>query len=440
VVKTLSLDAWNEAREWARASLGEVCVWPDECDRLTQRVDLACSRQEEESRDVELRSMERRFRSRKLASLRSMAGVVAHDFNNILQGILGNADLASMSLPPRSPVRETLRHIEKAADQGVELTRQLLGFSGRKRVNLEPVDISKVVTSAISMAGPLLSRRISLSTDLQDSLPLMKGDAPEIRQMLLQLLTNAASAAPQTGGKVRVETGLLEKGEDLKGTLFLEDFLPDGPYVYLRVWDNGGSLTSEIEERLFEPFFTTREGARGLGLAAVLGAVRAHHAFIQIESKVGEGTRFTIFFSAIPAGVVEAEPSAMTRAASAAREGKGSLVLVVDDQVPVRNVLSGMLTSLGHRVIAAGDGREALDLLVLNPDTRLVILDFTMPQMGGLETLREIRKKWNNLPVVLTSGYGEAEIGEEFAGLEPNGFLQKPFSLKDLEATLRQLK
>lgn len=438
-VKTLSASLWKDAPEWIKAGIGEIAFFPVEDGQLGSRIDVAIARQAAGLSDLTVRALERRFRARKLTSLRSMAGVVAHDFNNILQGILGNADLASMSLPPRSPVRETLRHIEKAADQGVELTRQLLGFAGRKRLNLEPLDLSRVVSSAVSMAGPLLSRRISLSTDLADTLPRMRGDAPEIRQLLLHLLTNAASAAPPAGGKVRVETGLIESTSELKGELFLEDALPEKAYVYLSVWDNGGAITPDIEERLFEPFFSTREGSRGLGLAAVLGAVRGHGAFVQVQSRPGEGTRFSVFFPALSVPVEEAGTQEGVRPAASEREGKGSLVLVVDDQVPVRNVLSGMLTSLGYRVLAAGDGREALDLLSLNAETRLVILDFTMPQMGGLETLREIRGRWPKLPVVLTSGYGEDEIGEESAGLSPNGFLQKPFSVRDLEATLAKV-
>ena len=274
--------------------------------------------------------------------------------------------------------------------------------------------------------------RFNLAADL----PAVSADATQIRQIIMNLVINAAEAVGERSGVIAMSTGLTRAD-----AAFLQDAQvggdqPPGDYVFLEVADNGCGMNQETLARIFDPFFTTKFTGRGLGLAAVLGIVRGHHGALKVQSEPGRGTIFRLLLP--PAdGPVEAAPapSPVPRAVS----GTGT-VLVVEDEETVRIVVARMLESLGLRVVLAANGVEALEQYHANGgDLRLVVLDLTMPHMGGEETASELRKLSPDLPVLLMSGYSEHEAMGRFAGKGLAGFIQKPFRSEELCAKVCEI-
>ena len=394
---------------------------------ITKRV-----RAEKESKRLEAQIRH----AQKLESLGVLAGGIAHDFNNLLVGILGNAGLARMDLPPESKLQSTLQEIEAAGQRAAELTNQLLAYSGKGRFVVGPLDLSKLTREMAQLLKISVSNKASVEYELAPEIPAIEADATQIRQVVMNLIINASEAKAEAGGVIRVSSGVLEADREyLAGTVLGAD-LPEGSYVYLRVNDNGSGMDQETAAKIFDPFFTTKFAGRGLGLAAVLGIVRGHHGTIEVVTRPGEGTTFTVLF---PAGMRPAAGETPVRASRDRWVGQGK-VLVVDDEESVREVARAMLENCGFTVLTAADGQQALEVFRDHADeTVAVLLDLTMPGMKANEVVRELHLIRPNSKVILSSGYNEEEVVAQFGEGGIAGFIQKPYQPSALAREVREI-
>lgn len=384
----------------------------------------------------ERRELDRRMLNlQKLESLGVLAGGIAHDFNNLLLLVLGYADLALKELSPMSPVRESIREIEDAACKAADLCRQMLAYSGRGKFVLQSIHVDRLIQEMTHLLRASVGRRANLNLSLDKDLPAIQGDPTQLRQLLMNLTTNASEAMGDDSGVIEVRVSAQVLGQDaLRGMLF-EEALEPGRYLCIEVIDTGCGMEAETKQRIFEPFFTTRFTGRGLGMAAVLGIVRGHKGAIRVESEVGRGTTVTVLFPEWAAGF-EGDGGEAASAEEAWR-GNGS-ILLVDDEVPVLALGKRMLEQLGFEVITAGGGREAIEAYLSRRERiELVLLDLAMPAMDGGETLCELRLVDPDVRVVLSSGFTEHEISSQFAGQGIAGFMQKPYTLAALRDGIR---
>lgn len=372
--------------------------------------------------------------TQKLESLGVLAGGIAHDFNNLLVAVMGNADLALLDLPESAPARQSVEGVQTAARRASELCRQLLAYSGKGRFVVEPLDLSRMVAEMSQLLHVFISKKALLRFDLASSLPCIEGDASQLRQVIMNLLTNASEAIGDREGSILVRTGVLEcHPEDLREIFGAED-LPGGRYVFLEIGDNGCGMDAETCSRIFDPFFTTKFAGRGLGLAAVQGIVRGHRGAIKVYSEPQDGTSFKLLFPAC--GDPE---SPRSHPASTPSEWKAQArVLLVDDDESVLGVGRRLLERLGLEVQTAGDGLEALEALAADSAFDVVVLDMTMPRMSGEETFREIRRRHPGLTVLMCSGYNEQEAISGLVGRGLAGFVQKPYTLEALRAGIQR--
>jgi PAS domain S-box-containing protein len=396
-------------------------------------LDLTEQRKAEEERRLLERQVQQ---AQKLDSLGMLAGGIAHDFNNLLVGVLGNAELALTDLPASAPVRPYLESIEGAARRAADLCRQMLAYAGRGTIEKRAVDLNRVVRETSHLLEVSISKKVVLKFKLAAALPPILADHSQIGQVLMNLVINASEAIGDKSGVVGIGTGAMECDADYLLHTFLDDRLPPGPYVYLEVADTGCGMDEATRQRIFDPFFSTKFAGRGLGLAAVLGIVRGCRGAIRVYSEPGRGTTFKLLFpasEALPAELADGEK------ADGAWRGEG-LVLLVDDEDTVRTVGRNMLQHIGFRVVTAADGREAVEIFRQQPaQIACVVLDLTMPHMGGEETFRELRRIRPDTCVLLSSGYNEDEVADRFAGKGLAGYIQKPYRLAQLRSKLRAL-
>jgi PAS domain S-box-containing protein len=363
--------------------------------------------------------------TQKLESLGVLAGGIAHDFNNLLTGVLGHSSLVLRRLAIDSPLRDEVQQIEIAALRMSELANQMLAYSGQGRFFVQLIDLSRLVQEMGSLLDTAISKKAKINYDLSDELLAIAVDASQIRQVVMNLITNASDALSGDRGLISVRTGVCEANEAFLERTYLKDKLSSGRYVYLEVTDTGSGMDEETQAKIFDPFFTTKFTGRGLGLAAVLGIVRGHKGAIKIASRPGMGTTFTVLF---PAAEVGTEPPAPDRRTDRAAAQAEATILVVEDEASVRDVATATLESVGYTVLAAQDGREAVDLYGRRSDEiAAVLLDLTMPHMDGLETFRELRRINPAARVILTSGYAESHATEGFGIANLSGFVQKPY-------------
>jgi signal transduction histidine kinase len=373
--------------------------------------------------------------TQKLESLGVLAGGIAHDFNNLLTGILGYAGLCKEDVDPDSKIWERLGLIERGARQAAELTSEMLAYSGRGQFVVAPIQLSTLTLETSQLLHTAVSRKAHLRFELQPELPPVMGDAAQLRQVVMNLITNASDALEDDIGMIRVHTSAVQATEeDLRNPFFeLENPRP-GPHVCLEVEDTGCGMDPATLSRMFEPFFSTKFTGRGLGLAAVLGIVRGHDGSLQVDSTPGTGTHVRVLIP-IHEHAVEEHPAP-------ASEGRLELeraVLVVDDEATIRDLARTVLEDQGLTVLTANDGAEAVELFLHRQDEiGLVILDLTMPELDGAEVFRRLRDTRRDLPVVLTSGYSEQHVQQLVGEDRLDGFLQKPYPPSELIDAVRR--
>ncbi len=378
---------------------------------------------------TERKTLERKLLERqKLESIGLLAGGIAHDFNNLLVGILGNASLAESILPAGHEAAGFLRDIAHAAERAATLTRQMLAYSGRGRFVLEPIDLSVLAAEIVGLVRRSIPGRIEVRLELQPGLQPIEGDSSQMQQIIMNLVLNAAEAIGDAAGVVGIRTGFRQVDPDwIRRELEGADLQP-GDYVFLEVSDNGCGMDESTKARIFDPFFTTKFTGRGLGLAAVAGIVRGHNGTIRVTSQPGAGSSFLVL---VPAAT---RPNPAVRPAATLPETRGSgTILVVDDQLMVRQMVKVALESRGYTVLLAGTGSEAMQIFEKEAaGIALILLDFSMPGMGGDEVVPKLRQIRSDAKIVITSGYGESEIRRIFESTGLDGFIQKPYTAKRL--------
>ena len=375
------------------------------------------------ARDIsQQKILERQSQSQRLESLGLLAGGIAHDFNNLLTGILGNASLLSERLSVSDPNQQFLRDLMKSAEKAAELTMQLLAYAGKGRFVITSLDLSNLVMEISKLIGASIPKTVFLRMELDNSLPEIEGDRNQLQQLVMNLIINGAEAIGDGDGTVVVRTGT-HRIDDIDVHLAVDGtIISPGDYIYLEVRDDGCGMDAVTAARIFEPFFTTKFTGRGLGLSAALGIVKAHRGAIRLSSACGIGTTFRVFFPLRAGGHMEGE-----------RKKERGVVLVVDDEETIRSIAKSTLESQGYRILTASNGRDALELFRDKPNSiKAVVLDLTMPVMGGREALPAIRAIRSDVPVVLISGYSEDQMRPLFASDRLTGFLQKPFTSKQL--------
>ncbi len=384
---------------------------------------------EQVAHEAERRQMEARMlQVQKLESMGVLAGGIAHDFNNLLMAILGRADLCRRKLPPLSPARDGIEEIIKAAQRASDLCKQMLAYSGRSRFKVITIDLRELIEETVHLLELAISKKAILNLLLESNLPPIEGDPAQLNQVLMNLVINASEAIGDRSGVITVRTGAQMCTREYLRETYLDENLKEGLYLCLEVSDTGCGMDAETRQRLFDPFYTTKFTGRGLGLAAVLGIVRAHHGGIKVYSELNKGTTFKVL---LPACEAYQTPPQETVSNAPQLRGAGRTVLLVDDEETIRAVGQQMLETLGFTVLVAADGREGLDLLKAHKsDISLVLLDLTMPHMNGEEAFRGARSLAPDVPVVLTSGYSEQEVTTRFAGKGLAGFIQKPYTLE----------
>jgi PAS domain S-box-containing protein len=391
---------------------------------------------------AQVREARHQARMQRLESLSVLAGAVAHDFNNLITGILGHVSLARLPGPASNPDPGGLARIERITLRAADLCQQLRTLAGKGAAGSNPHDLNGLVRDIAEQVQRTLPERIRLQMSLSETLPGALGNDGELRRMIAHLLANAIEALGAEG-EVAVRTLVIDPTEARvsEGEPSCFDYLPEKlasepALACLEVHDNGTGLSPEAQEHLFDPFFSTRPGSRGLGLATVLGIVRAHHGGIRVLSAPHQGTTVRVY---LPARPVAASLSVATPAPLTTRKTRQGTILLADDEDTVLEVASRLLSSIGYEVVQAKDGEDALNQFAEHHrDIRLALVDLTMPRLGGEETLRELRRRSPELPLVLMSGYPQADFLPHLANLNLAGYLQKPFRLPALVEILQK--
>jgi PAS domain S-box-containing protein len=372
---------------------------------------------------------ERLRQAQKMEAIGQLAGGVAHDFNNLLTVIIGNLEFAQSDLPPDHPVRRDLTEIDRAAGRARDLIQQLLAFSRKQTVSLQPLDLSEVVRGAESLLRRVIGEEILLDVHLAPTLPAILADRSQLEQILMNLAVNARDAmltaghgTQGRGGSLQIDTSEAvlspEAAEGLPGPLA-------GPVVCLRVRDSGHGMDATTRARAFEPFFTTKAigAGTGLGLATVFGIVRQFGGAIRLESIPGSGTLFTLYFPIAKDAAIAtiASPPVMARARGTAT------ILLVEDESAVRTAARRMLERQGFTVVEARHGADAVLIWHERQDQiDCVVTDLRMPEMGGRELIEQLRGERPALPVVYMSGYSERSVPD--ATTPGTTFVEKPFT------------
>jgi PAS domain S-box-containing protein len=378
--------------------------------------------------------------AQKMESLGILAGGVAHDFNNLLVALLGQTSLALAQLPLESPARTHVEKAVKAAERAADLTRQMLAYSGRGQFEMRFVNLNTLIRENLHLFEVAVPKNVQLRSELAEALPLIEADVGQMQQVVMNLIINAAEAIGERPGAVVVSTDAIEvsAGDDRLWRFTGEPPTP-GRYVMLEVRDNGSGMDAETLSRIFDPFFTTKFTGRGLGLAAVLGIVRGHKAGLQVTSEPGQGTAFRLAFPALDGpqqGRLKDEDKTERGAFS---PHPPPVILVIDDEEPVREAVTDILEMEGLQVLSAANGAAGIDLYrERRADVRLVLLDLSMPGMNGEQAFHELRRIDPSAHVILSSGYSQLEATQRFVGLGLAGFIQKPYDAATLIEAIRR--
>ncbi|RLB18070.1 MAG: hypothetical protein DRG82_04825 [Deltaproteobacteria bacterium] len=411
---------------WVEAS-GLKIIWEGSPAILNFYSDITDRKRAEEERERLQTQLEH---IQRMETIGILAGGIAHDFNNLLMAIQGNVSLGLLDTDADSPVHQRLENIEAQVRQGSELTKQLLGFSRRKKYEVRPTDISEVISIQNRMLGRT-KKDVKIREEYDDDLWTADVDRGQIEQVLLNLYVNAWQAMPD-GGELHVGAkNVVVHDRDAR----MHQVSP-GRYVEVTVTDTGEGMSEEVSRRIFEPFFTTRERGRGtgLGLATVYGIVKNHGGFITVESEKGRGSRFRFYLPASEHGLPKEQPGGEDVQKGA------ETVLLVEDEAAVLEVNRKMLQRLGYRVLAAESGGKALELYQEKRDEiDIVVLDLIMPGMDGNAVFKKIREMNPSERILVASGFGIEEYADHPENTGYTGTLQKPFSIKALSRKMRSV-
>jgi|GEM_PF-348127 len=381
------------------------------------------------------RLQEQLFQSQKMESIGTLAGGVAHDYNNLLVGVLGSAELLLKHVDNKDNRYKLLTIIRDSAIKMAELTRSLLAYAQGGKFIPEKVDINHFLGNVLEFTGRVIDRQITVTTDLAPELPPLIADKGQLHQTLINIILNASEAISGRG-TVKISTRLAVDVPNFT------EFDANRAYVRITVEDSGCGMTDEVLAKLFEPFYSTKGMGRGLGMAAIYGITRTNKAFITAKSAPGAGTTLELFWPAAKYVGRQAapEPRMQLRKHEAIPAVKDAVtVMVVDDEDIVREVASDILESAGFQVIAVDDGDRAIDELKRNPNVSLVVLDIIMKRMSGRETYPEIKKLHPNMKVLVSSGYDQEGPAAEILKMGADDFIQKPYNINEFTDKINRL-
>lgn len=409
----------------------EVYLLPllDEQQRVQSVIGMMLDITERNRAEAERLMLERRmFETQKLESLGVLANGIAHDFNNLLAVILGNAELALLDLDPDSPLRSTIQIIARTSQHAAALTRQLLDYSGKGQLLIERLNFNDVIKDMTALLHTSIGKGVHLQLRFGGDLPDINADATQLRQVLMNLVINAAEAIHDGTGTITITTKLIQLVVPSTETWLGAD-LHSGSFVMLEVADTGCGIDEATINKIFDPFFTTKFTGRGLGLAAVLGIVRGHGGALKVQSKPNHGTLFTVLLPC-------AEPVPYPDKEAPHLPSPGQItgtILVIDDEEEVLATVVEMLQRMGLRVFCASNSQSGIALFQAYAHTLdAILIDLTMPQFNGEHIAHIIRQIRPELPIMLMSGYSQELAPRCCTNLQATGFLQKPFTPTEL--------
>jgi signal transduction histidine kinase/CheY-like chemotaxis protein len=389
--------------------------------------------------ELENRRLEQQFaQAQKFEGLGVMAGGIAHDFNNMLTSIMGYANLAMRKLPADSDVRKDLYMVMSGARQAVDLTSQMLLYTGKELGVYGPIDMSALVESMWSFINSIVPRKIRVVQKMARDLPVISGDQAQLGQVFVNLVANGINGIGKTTGQIEISTGAVEADQNFLDKCFFTKNLPTGSYVYVCIEDSGGGIDPRQIERIFDPLhldvkFSDKAARNSLGLSSLAGIVRQHRGFIQVTANKEEGTMFTAYFPTPALSHKSSDrESAVPRSnmPNVINEGK---VLLADDDSRIRSLISSILVSDGFEVSVAEDDEEAAFKIDKEGGKfSLFVLDCTMPKMSGTEVYQRIRSRGLLAPVILISGYHQEQVVNNIRNDPDAYFIKKPFNVDDL--------
>jgi PAS domain S-box-containing protein len=386
---------------------------------------------------TETRKLESQLRHvTKMEAIGTLAGGIAHDFNNLLMAIQGNASLMDLDIDPQHPFYERVKNIQQYVQSGADLTKQLLGFARGGKYEVKATDLNKLIEKSAEMFGRT-KKEITISLECQEDIWVVEADQGQIEQVLLNLYVNSWQAMPG-GGSLHIKTENVFLDRDSIKTYYMDP----GNYVKISVTDTGIGMDDSTRKRIFDPFFTTKEMGRGtgLGLASVYGIIKNHEGYIDVYSEKNKGTTIELFLPATDESIKELS----TKQATQDEIVRGTeTILLVDDEAMIIDIGEEILKKMGYNVLFAGSGSEAVEIVSKAmkgegiPPIDLVILDMIMPDMGGGETYDRLKEIDLNIKVLLSSGYSIDGEATRILDRGCNGFIQKPFNLKQLSQKIR---
>lgn len=370
---------------------------------------------------------------RKMKAVGTLSGGIAHEFNNILGIILGNAELAMDDIPKYNPTYDFLLEVKNASIRGKEIVRQLLSFSHKSNHKKQAIDIIETVRESIKFLRASIPSSIEFKEYLTNESIAIKGDQTQIRQLMINLCNNAAQSMEETGGELKIN---LDKLKVSQKCFLGGQQLEPGEYVHLIIEDTGHGIPPGIIENIFDPFFTTKSGdeGSGMGLAVVYGIVKGHDGLIEIKSIPEKGTKVICYFP-----ITDEVPIAADEATESPLQGNGT-ILFVDDEESLVKMGKQQLERLGYEVEATTDPSEVLEKFKINPDKYdLVITDMTMPKMTGDRLIQELRKMNADIRTIICTGYSKRMNEEKAAQIGATGYIMKPIDRKKLADKVRKV-
>jgi two-component system cell cycle sensor histidine kinase/response regulator CckA len=414
--------------------VGAVLIeWEGRSATLNFLIDITDRNRAEEER-ARLEADNRQLQ--KAESLGRMAAAIAHNFNNMLGAVIGNLELALDDVPQGSELQTCISEAMKASHRAAEISRFMLTYLGQTAGKAEPIDPANAARETCALLDASIPANVQLKTELPPHGPIIHADGVHLKQVFTNLITNAVEAIGEREGEIALAIHVMAGTQVQESKLFPLGWEPKAKeYVCLSVGDNGCGVDAATLENIFDPFFSTKFAGRGLGLSVVLGLVRTYGGAIAVESHPGRGATFKVFF---PKSEEETPLFARDEVPVTRCVAGGGLVLVVDDEPMVRNMAESMLKRrLGYEVVTAGDGYEAVEIFRARKDEiSLVLLDLSMPGMNGWETLSALRALRHDIPVVLASGYDEAQVMQGDHPQRPQAFVHKPYLMADLREAL----
>jgi len=383
---------------------------------------------------TDLKEMENQLQqAQKMEAIGTLAGGIAHDFNNILFPVFGYLEMMLIDTPEGDPLRGSLEQVFNGAKRARDLVEQILTFSRQKDHEMKPLKMHLVIKEVLKLIRSSLPTTIDIRQDINNECGLVMADPTQIHQIVMNLCTNAYHAMEETGGKLKITLKEVElAAEDLKDPAMIP-----GPHVCLTVADTGPGMEQSIINRIFDPYFTTKEEGKGtgLGLAVIHGIVKSHGGHISVYSEPGKGAEFKVYLPVIK----KQKDIAKIESESPIQKGT-ERILLVDDQDIIVEIERQMLERLGYHITARTSSIEALEAFRANPDKfDLVITDMTMPNMTGDKLAGELIKIRSDIPIILCTGFSEVMSKEKAEFLGIKGFLMKPIVLKDLSSTIRKV-